>query len=280
MTPKHINCGQYVLDLTQPVVMGILNVTPDSFSDGGQFIDPQQAIDHARQMVADGAAIIDVGGESTRPGAAAVAVEEEIARVLPVVDALVNEVDIPVSVDTSKAEVMTAAIKAGASMINDVRAFQEPGALQVMAEANIPVCLMHMQGLPRSMQDNPQYDDVVADVMRFFEQRIEAAIRVGISRDNIVLDPGFGFGKNVTHNFTLLRELKKFSTLGCPLLVGMSRKSMIAAILNNSVKERLPASLALAVLAAERAANIIRVHDVRETVEALKMREAMLIQEN
>ena len=269
-----------MLDLARPVVMGILNVTPDSFSDGGLYVSPQHAISHARQMALDGAAIIDVGGESTRPGAAAVTVEEEIARVIPVVEALVNEIDIPVSVDTSKAEVMAAAIDAGAGMINDVRALQETGALQVVADAEIPVCLMHMQGQPRSMQDNPQYDDVIADVMRFFEQRLEAAINAGVSQDNIVLDPGFGFGKNVTHNFTLLRELKKFSTLGCPLLVGLSRKSMIAAILDNTLEERLPASLALAVLAAERSANIIRVHDVRETVEALKMREAMLTQEN
>jgi len=274
-----LNCGGQIVDLNHPVVMGILNVTPDSFSDGGEFLAPEQAIQHAREMTQEGAAIIDIGGESTRPGAKAVSVDEELARVIPLIETLRGETDIPISVDTSKPEVMTAAVEAGAGMINDVRALQEPGALKAAATADVPVCLMHMLGQPRTMQKNPQYDDVTEDVYQFLQDRAQAALDAGIQSDKLLFDPGFGFGKTVEHNFILLRELKKFTESGYPVLVGMSRKSMIGAILNNQVHERLPASLALAILAAERGADIIRVHDVRETVEALKMRQAMFNQE-
>jgi len=277
---KRLNCGQKEIDLTQPQVMGVLNVTPDSFSDGGKFIKPERAIQHAQKMVAAGAAIIDIGGESTRPGAAEVAVDDELRRVVPVIEALVGEIPVPVSVDTSKPEVMLAAVEAGASMVNDVRALREPGTLEAAVEINVPVCLMHMQGQPRTMQSNPQYNDVVSDIIHFLRQRIDAVLDAGISKENIVLDPGFGFGKTTAHNYTMLREFKRFAELDFPLLAGLSRKSMIAAILDNPVEERMPASVALAVLVAERGANIIRVHDVKETVDGLKMLEAMQNLEN
>lgn len=276
---KTLKCGHKEIDLTQPQVMGVLNVTPDSFSDGGEFIEPGQAILHAQEMVAAGATIVDIGGESTRPGAAEVSVEDEILRVVPVIEALV-EIPAPVSVDTSKPEVMLASVEAGASMINDVRALREPGALEAALEANVPVCLMHMQGQPRTMQSNPQYNDVVGDIIDFFRQRIEITLDAGIAEDNIILDPGFGFGKTAVHNYTMLREFKRFTEMGFPLLAGLSRKSMIGAILDNPVEDRMPASIALAVLVAERGANIIRVHDVKETVDALKMLEAMQNLEN
>ncbi|HID81536.1 MAG TPA: dihydropteroate synthase [Chromatiales bacterium] len=277
---KRLNCGQKEIDLTQPQVMGVLNVTPDSFSDGGKFIKPERAIQHAQKMVAAGAAIIDIGGESTRPGAAEVAVDDELRRVVPVIEALVGEIPVPVSVDTSKPEVMLAAVEAGASMVNDVRALREPGTLEAAVEINVPVCLMHMQGQPRTMQSNPQYNDVVSDIIHFLRQRIDAVLDAGISKENIVLDPGFGFGKTTAHNYTMLREFKRFTEMGFPLLAGLSRKSMIGAILDNPVEERMPASVALAVLVAERGANIIRVHDVKETVDGLKMLEAMQNLEN
>lgn len=276
---KTLKCGHKEIDLTRHQVMGVLNVTADSFSDGGEFIKPELAILHAQEMVTAGAAIIDIGGESTRPGAVEISVEEEIERVIPVVQALC-EIPAIISVDTSKPEVMLAAVEAGASMINDVRALREPGALKAAADTNIPICLMHMQGQPRTMQSNPQYNDVVSDIIDFFRQRIAIALDAGVAEDNIVLDPGFGFGKTVAHNYTILREFKRFAEMDFPLLAGLSRKSMIAAILDNSVEDRMPASIALAVLAAERGANIIRVHDVKETVDALKMLDAMQNQEN
>lgn len=272
---KKLKCGHKEINLAQPQVMGVLNVTPDSFSDGGKFIKPEQAILHAQVMVTAGAAIVDIGGESTRPGADEVSVEDEITRVVPVIEALVGEISVPVSVDTSKPEVMLAAVEAGASMINDVRALREPGALEAAVEANVPVCLMHMQGQPRTMQSNPQYNDVAGDIIDFFHQRIDAALNAGVTEDNIILDPGFGFGKTTEHNYTMLREFKRFTEMGFPLLAGLSRKSMIAAILDNPVEDRMPASIALAVLVVEQGANIIRVHDVKETVDALKMLEAM-----
>jgi dihydropteroate synthase len=254
-----------------PLIMGILNVTPDSFSDGGQFIQPDQALQHVRQMIADGADIIDIGGESTRPGANAVAAEEELERVVPIIKAIRAESDIPISIDTSKPEVMTAAVRAGANMINDVRALQEDGALQAAARLNVHVCLMHMQGQPRSMQNQPHYSNVVEEVLQFLQERVACAEAAGISRDKIVIDPGFGFGKTLQHNLALFHALEQFVSTGLPVLVGVSRKSMIGQVLDIPVKERMPASVALAGLASWMGAAIIRAHDVQPTVHAVKM---------
>ncbi len=263
------------IDLRGPLVMGILNVTPDSFSDGGRFAGRDAARAQAERMLAEGAAIIDVGGESTRPGADAVPTEVEMERVIPVVEMLVGELDAVVSVDTSKPEVMRAALAAGAAMINDVQALRQPGALEAMSGADVPVCLMHMQGLPRTMQTDPQYDDVVVDIIRFLKSRIEACVAAGISRERIVVDPGFGFGKTLAHNYELLARLEEFGELECPVLVGMSRKSMIGNLLDLPVAERVTASAILAALALERGANILRVHDVKETVQAVRLVEAL-----
>lgn len=266
-----LNCSGQPLDLAGPQVMGILNVTPDSFSDGGEFLAADAALAQAQKMVNDGAGIIDVGGESTRPGALLVSVEEEIARVVPVIQAIHSELDIPISIDTSKPEVMRAAINAGAGLINDVRALQVEGALQAAVECDVPVCLMHSQGTPQTMQDNPQYDDVVTDVIAFLLQRINDCEQAGISRDKLILDPGFGFGKRTTHNLQLMKNLARLVDLGLPVLVGVSRKSMIGKLLNVSVEERLAASLSLAALSVWQGAKIIRSHDVRETVQAIMM---------
>jgi len=271
-----LQCGNKTFDLSESVVMGILNTTPDSFSDGGCFIQLDAALSQARQMVADGAAIIDIGGESTRPGAQAVTVEEELQRVIPLIELLAKELPIPISIDTSKPEVMSAAVAAGAGMVNDVCALQELGALQTVAELKVPVCLMHMQGKPRSMQKNPVYADVVSDVAEFLHQRVAACVAAGIEKSQIVLDPGFGFGKSVQHNLSLLKHLQKLMSLGLPLLVGMSRKSMIGAVLNDApVAERLHGSVTAAVLAVMQGAKIIRVHDVKATVEALSLCRAV-----
>jgi dihydropteroate synthase len=259
----------------RPLVMGVLNVTPDSFSDGGHFTEIDAALAHARTMLAEGADIIDVGGESTRPGAVAVSVDDELQRVVPVVELLVRKLDAAVSVDTSKATVMQAAIDAGAVMINDVQALAEAGALEVVASADVLVSLMHMQGSPRTMQADPKYGNVVADIIRFLKKRINACTAAGVERDRIIIDPGFGFGKTLAHNYTLLRELQQFSDLGCYVLAGMSRKSMIGALLDISASERLVGSVVLAALSAERGASIVRAHDVRETVEAMKLVQAM-----
>lgn len=272
---KKFKFGDHALDLNDPCVMGILNVTPDSFSDGGRFDTFDTAIEHAKRMVAAGASIIDVGGESTRPGADEVSVNQELERVIPVVKALAAEISVPISVDTSKPEVMLAAAGAGASLINDVRALRVPGSLEAAAETGLPVCLMHMQGEPESMQAKPKYADVVTEVMAFLHGRIEAALKSGIAREALLIDPGFGFGKSVAHNYQLLRELPSFKTLECPLLVGLSRKSMINAIVSRPAEERVAASVSLAVLAAERGANIIRVHDVAETCDGLAMLGAL-----
>lgn len=269
--PLRLQCPEHLVDLTEPRVMGILNVTPDSFSDGGQFARLDRAVEQARQMVTEGAAFIDVGGESTRPGGQPVPVDEELNRVIPVIEALSGKIEVPISVDTSKPEVMRAAVAAGAGMINDVRALQEPGALEVAAELDVPVCLMHMQGEPRSMQHNPHYTQVFGDVSNFLLGRAQACEKVGIDRENIVLDPGFGFGKTLAHNLWLLRNIEGFTNLGYPLLVGMSRKSMIAAVTGAPVDQRLAGSLAVAVMAAEHGAHIFRVHDVKPTVDALAM---------
>jgi len=266
-----LDCAGKRLDLTRPQVMGILNVTPDSFSDGGQFFSEDHALKQAKQMVADGAAIIDVGGESTRPGAAIVTVEEEIARVVPVIEAIEAEIDIPISIDTSKPEVMRAAVKAGAGLINDVRALTIEGALQAAVECQVPVCLMHTQGTPQTMQDDPRYDDVVTNVVDYLLERVRVCEQAGIARNNLLLDPGFGFGKRASHNLQLMKHLHKLIAEQLPVLVGVSRKSMIGKLLNVSVEERLAASLSLATIAVWQGAKIIRSHDVRETVQAISM---------
>ncbi len=264
-----------ILDLSQPRVMGILNVTPDSFSDGGSFNRLDDAINQARQMAKDGADIIDIGGESTRPGAAAVSVDEELDRVIPVIEALVEEIALPLSIDTNKPEVMVAAVNAGAGMINDVNALQAPGALEQAASLSVPLCLMHMLGDPRTMQQSPSYQNVVEDVFSFLERRIEACVAAAVVRENIIVDPGFGFGKTVEHNLALLNQLPRFGDLHVPLLVGISRKSMIGQITRREVDERLAGSVAAATLATWLGAGIIRVHDVKETVDAVAITMAV-----
>ena len=264
------------LDLSHPPVMGILNVTPDSFSDGGTHNTLVEAVKHANLMINAGATIIDIGGESTRPGAADVSVEEELARVIPTVEAIAQRFEVWISVDTSKPEVIRESARVGAHIINDIRSLTEPGALEAAAETGLPVCLMHMQGQPKTMQDAPKYADVFADVERFFIEHIVRCERAGIAKDKLLLDPGFGFGKNLSHNYELLARLGEFHHFGLPLLVGMSRKSMVGQLLNVGPTERLNGSLACAVIAAMQGAQIIRVHDVKETVEALRVVEATL----
>ncbi|MBW5931512.1 dihydropteroate synthase [Klebsiella michiganensis] len=264
------------LDLSHPHVMGILNVTPDSFSDGGTHNTLVEAVKHANLMINAGATIIDIGGESTRPGAADVSVEEELARVIPTVEAIAQRFEVWISVDTSKPEVIRESARVGAHIINDIRSLTEPGALEAAAETGLPVCLMHMQGQPKTMQDAPKYADVFADVERFFVEHIVRCERAGIAKDKLLLDPGFGFGKNLSHNYELLARIGEFHHFGLPLLVGMSRKSMVGQLLNVGPTERLSGSLACAVIAAMQGAQIIRVHDVKETVEALRVVEATL----
>ena len=264
------------LDLSHPHVMGILNVTPDSFSDGGTHNTLVEAVKHANLMINAGATIIDIGGESTRPGAADVSVEEELARVIPTVEAIAQRFEVWISVDTSKPEVIRESARVGAHIINDIRSLTEPGALEAAAETGLPVCLMHMQGQPKTMQDAPKYADVFADVERFFVEHIVRCERAGIAKEKLLLDPGFGFGKNLSHNYELLARLGEFHHFGLPLLVGMSRKSMVGQLLNVGPTERLSGSLACAVIAAMQGAQIIRVHDVKETVEALRVVEATL----
>ena len=274
MSAAYLRFGEQRLELARPRVMGILNVTPDSFSDGGKFFDREQALDHARRMVADGADIIDIGGESTRPGALPVREDVELERVIPLVEALARE-GMRVSVDTVKPAVMRAALTAGADMINDVRALREPGAIDAVAAGQAAVCLMHMQGEPRTMQAEPHYDDVVKDVRDFLVERALACEAAGIARDRIVIDPGFGFGKTVAHNLALLRSLDVFKATGYPVMAGISRKSMLGGIAGRDVKERGAASIAAALAAVTRGASIVRVHDVRETVDALKVWQAI-----
>ncbi len=264
---------------TSTQVMGILNVTPDSFSDGGQFNKVDVALMRVEQMLAEGVDIVDIGGESTRPWSEAVSVQEELERVIPIIQAIRTHFAVPISVDTTKAEVMREAVQAGANLINDVRALQDDGALTVCAQLDVPICLMHMQGLPRTMQVVPHYADVVADIYTFFEQRIQACINAGIKRERLILDPGFGFGKNLKHNLGLLRRLDEFSSLNLPILVGISRKSMIGKLLNDRpVQDRLYGSIAAAVIAAMQGANIIRVHDVKATRDALTIVNAVMKQ--
>ncbi|WP_406829188.1 dihydropteroate synthase [Microbulbifer sp. ARAS458-1] len=271
-------CGQRTLDLSRPQIMGILNTTPDSFSDGGSYygdsgLDLDLVLQRAEEMVRDGAAILDIGGESTRPGAAPVSEAEELERVVPVVEAIASRLDVVISVDTSTASVMRDSVSAGAGMLNDVRALSRPGALGAAAATGLPVCLMHMQGQPGTMQANPEYRDVVREVRAYLDERLRACEQAGIAREKILYDPGFGFGKNDEHNLALLRHLPELAPQGVPILVGLSRKSMIGRLLGREVDQRLAGSLALAVLSAQRGAAIIRVHDVAATADVLKLQQ-------
>ncbi|GAB1621453.1 dihydropteroate synthase [Agarivorans albus] len=255
----------------RPVIMGILNVTPDSFSDGGSYVSHEQALARVEQMLNEGADIIDVGGESTRPGAADVSLTVELQRTVGVIKAIKQRFDCLVSIDTNKAQVMQQAVEAGADIINDVCALTNPGALEVAADLRVPVCIMHMQGKPRSMQVNPQYDNVVSEVITYLKQRVESCVAAGIVESNIIVDPGFGFGKTLDHNFQLLAQLNEFKQLGLPILAGVSRKSMFGKLLGKSPDSLMAASVAGAVLAAQQGAHIFRVHDVQETADALNV---------
>ncbi|MFJ5445741.1 dihydropteroate synthase [Methylobacillus methanolivorans] len=269
-------CGKYQLDLAHPHVMGIVNVTPDSFSDGGRYASTEKAVAHAVQLVADGAHILDIGGESTRPNATPVGLEEELERVIPVIERLAREVDVPLSIDTYKPQVMSAAVKAGAAIINDIRGLQEPGAVEVAAEGDAGICIMHMQGTPQTMQQNPVYEDVVQEVATFLSERLQACMAAGIKAERIVLDPGFGFGKRTVHNLALLNGLPDILALGRPLLVGLSRKSVLGQIVGSDVDQRLHASLAASVISVMKGGRIVRVHDVKATVDALKVVDAVI----
>ena len=261
-------CSRFELTLSRPLVMGVVNITPDPFSDGGRFLDPLQAIAHAHRLIEEGADILDLGGESTRPGAQPVAVEEELGRVLPVIRAL-RDAPVPIAVDTLKPEVMRAAIAEGASIVNDINALRSAGALEAVAASQAGVCLMHMKGEPRTMQAAPHYDDVVGEVQAFLRDRVQATMAAGIERARIAIDPGFSFGKTVEHNLELLRRLSELAELGVPVLVGLSRKSTLGAITGRPAADRLAASLAAALLAVQRGARIVRVHDVAATHDAL-----------
>ena len=264
------------LEFDVPAVMGILNVTPDSFSDGGKFLIRDAALRQAEAMAAAGASIIDVGGESTRPGSDDVSEQEELDRVLPVLEGIVGNVDAAVSIDTSKPGVMREAIAAGASMVNDIRALREDGALEAVVELRVPVCLMHMQGQPGTMQERPSYDDVVAEVQDFLAGRITACREGGLDEELLMVDPGFGFGKTRQHNIELLANLRQLEQLGCPILAGLSRKATLGELTGRDVDERVPASVAAAVIAVTNGAAIVRVHDVRETVDALRIAAAVM----
>jgi len=266
-----LRCGRFELSLERPLVMGVVNVTPDSFSGGGRFLDAKTAIAHARRLIGEGADLVDVGGESTRPGAAPVSETEELKRILPVVQALR---EVPISVDTRRPKVMQVALGAGASMINDIEALTAPGALEAVANSDCAICLMHMQGEPGTMQSDPRYGDVVNEVKDFLAGRVAACEKSGIARERIVADPGFGFGKTVGHNLTLLKRLPEFASLGVPMLAGWSRKSSLGRITGRDTGERLAGSLAAALLALLGGARILRVHDVKETRDAVLMFEA------
>lgn len=275
-TASIFNCGRYRLDLSRPHVMGIVNVTPDSFSDGGKYTSVDKAIEHALKLVEEGADILDIGGESTRPGATPVSLEDELSRVVPVLERLSKLTSVPLSIDTYKPQVMQAAIDAGADIVNDVRALQEPGALEIAAQSKAGVCLMHMQGTPQTMQLDPKYDDVVTEVRAFLTERMAATSAVGIAPERVILDPGFGFGKRTEHNIALLQALPEILALGRPLLVGLSRKSVLGQITGGDVNVRLHASLAASVISVMKGARIVRVHDVKATVDALKVTAAVL----
>lgn len=272
-----LHCGQFKLNLDSPRVMGILNVTPDSFSDGGNFSQLDLAVSHAFKLIEEGADLLDIGGESTRPNASPVSLQEELDRVIPVIEALVAQrINIPISIDTYKPEVMRAAIAAGASMINDINALQEVGALDVIAGTDVSVCLMHMQGTPQTMQINPSYADVVKEVSDFLFTRLQACMQAGIAKDRLLIDPGFGFGKSRAHNITLIQQLNTLTQLGYPMLVGLSRKSVLGQVTGGDVESRLHASIAAAVISAMKGAKIVRVHDVKATVDALKVVAAVM----
>lgn len=279
-TPRILTCGKHKLDLSRPCIMGILNTTPDSFSDGGRHYASQNlsldsVLKHAESMLAAGAAIIDVGGESTRPGSLPVSEQQELDRVVPVVEALVTRFDALVSVDTSNAQVITETARVGAGIINDVRALTREGALEAAAKTGLPICLMHMKGTPATMQEQPAYADVLDEVHAYLLERVVACESAGIAQDRIILDPGFGFGKSLEHNFELLRRLPEILALGYPLLIGFSRKTMFGQLLNRAIDERLPGSLAGALIAAQKGAHIIRVHDVAETADVLRVLKAI-----
>ena len=264
----YLHCGKFKLSLARPLIMGVVNVTPDSFSDGGKYIQLNQALEHAMALIAEGADLLDIGGESTRPGAAEVSLNEERRRVLPVLDGLADST-VPISVDTRKPEMMREAVAAGASLVNDVYGFRAEGAFEAVANSNAAICIMHMQGEPRTMQQAPHYDDVTSEVHDYLAGRVDAAQRAGIVVDRITVDPGFGFGKTLAHNLTLLRELRKFATLGCALVAGLSRKAMLGKITGRDPSERVYASVAAALLAVQNGAQIVRVHDVAATRDAL-----------
>jgi dihydropteroate synthase len=269
--PTRLSCGSRVLDLSRPHVMGILNVTPDSFSDGGRHVGVEAALRHASAMVAAGATLIDVGGESTRPGARVVSPIEELERVAPVVDAIARELDVVISVDTSTPAVIRECARLGAGLVNDVRSLSRDGALDAAADSGLPVCLMHMRGEPADMQNDPRYRDITAEVLNYLRERMDVCAAVGIPADRILLDPGFGFAKNLSHNLSLFKHMEQLHALGRPLLVGVSRKSMIGQALERDVAHRLYGSLALAALAVTKGASILRVHDVAETVDVVRM---------
>ena len=276
-----VQCGGRWLDLSRPVIMGVLNVTPDSFSDGGRFVRPDDALRQAEQMLAEGASLLDLGAESTRPGAAAVSAQQELDRLLPVLEAIAARFDTILSVDTSCPEVMTESAARGAGLLNDVRSLQRDGALAAAAATGLPVCLMHMQGQPSTMQQAPQYRDIIAEVRDWLQQRVDDCEQGGIARSRLLIDPGFGFGKTAGHNLALLARLREVRVGGLPLLVGMSRKSMLGAVLDGApVDQRLFAGVAAAALAVERGASIIRTHDVKATREAVAVAAALLPWEN
>lgn len=270
------NCGKYQLNLDRPHVMGIVNVTPDSFSDGGKYSSTDLAVEHGLALIAEGADILDIGGESTRPGAPPVSLDEELRRVMPVIEALAAVSTVPLSIDTYKPEVMRSAIAAGIDIVNDVRALQEDGAVEIVANSDVGVCLMHMQGMPQTMQLAPSYQDVVSEVVHFLSDRMHVATSAGIAIDRIVLDPGFGFGKTTAHNIALIQHLTEIDAIGRPLLVGLSRKSVLGKIAGGDEQQRLHAGLAASVISAMKGAKIVRVHDVKATVDALKIVTAVM----
>ncbi len=274
VTAQSLRCGRFLLALDRPLVAGVVNVTPDSFSDGGNTLEPGAAIAHAQRLVDEGADLVDIGAESSRPGASSVSAEQELSRLMPVLDGL-RACPVPISVDTTKPEVMRAVIGAGAAMINDIGALRAPGALEAVAASDAGVCLMHMRGEPRTMQRGPRYGDVVAEVRAFLAERVAAAEARGIARERIVIDPGFGFGKTVEHNFELLRNLHRFAEMGLPVMAGWSRKSTLGAITGREVGDRLAASIAAALLAVQHGATIVRVHDVAATRDAFAVLAAM-----
>lgn len=274
-TQYQFNCGKYQLNLNRPHVMGIVNVTPDSFSDGGKYTSIDLAVAHGLKLIAEGADILDIGGESTRPGAAPVSLDEELQRVIPVIEALSAVSSVPLSIDTYKPEVMRQSIAAGIDIVNDVRALQEEHAIEIVANSNVGVCLMHMQGMPQTMQVAPSYQDVVAEVKQFLIERMQVVMSAGIAQERIVLDPGFGFGKTTEHNIALIQHLGEIGELG-PLLVGLSRKAVLGKIAGGDEQQRLHAGLAASVISAMKGAKIVRVHDVKATVDALKVVTAVL----